>query len=271
MVSDTLNQRYLHVPLSAIIVSVALHVVVTITLLSYHTFGARHLEKLTDKQFTKEIYQSFIQVDVVALPDEISHDKKMVDTSLPTVDKPKVMEQPQEIETAPAPEKEQMTPLTEARPEAKKELIKKERLKAQQETALKKLRDDLRREKALKGLQDKAGKEGRKRLAGNIPSKGVSTVGAIGTAKERYTALVAQAIKEHFRIYQWQRNKGLVTIVFIEVYKTGKLKDRKVLRSSKDPFFDSAVLQAIDEARLPVPDEPSIVAEGITVEFRPEE
>jgi colicin import membrane protein len=235
------------------------------------------------KKLDKDLYQNFIQVDVVALPDQLISDKTKPDTTLPIVDKPQSSKE--EVK----PDKED--PVLEAKEEAakakaemeakrqadikKKEEIKatqEKKRKAEQEKALKRLQQEADREAALKTLaKNQDGKKGRQKLAGNILSKGTAATGKVGTAKDQYTALVAKAISDHFNYFPWQKKKNLVAYVYLEIYKTGRLKFRKVVKGSVDPTFDSAVLQAVDESQpLPVPEDLSVISDGITIEFKPE-
>jgi TonB family protein len=93
----------------------------------------------------------------------------------------------------------------------------------------------------------------------------------IGTAKERYTGLVHEAIKEHFNIFAWQKKKNLLTLVRIDIFATGRVRGKTILKPSGDPVYDRAVLRAIDAAQpLPIPEDMSVVSDGIVVEFKPE-
>ena len=82
---------------------------------------------------------------------------------------------------------------------------------------------------------------------------------------------MSDAIRKHFNIYLWQQKKAALTAdIYLEVYPTGKVKLRRVVKASADPLFDSAVLQAIDASQpLPVPDDISVLKEGFQITFKP--
>ena len=90
-------------------------------------------------------------------------------------------------------------------------------------------------------------------------------------APRGYYALVVQKIREKFNIYNWQQKKALVAVVHIELFPTGRVRSTKILKRSSDRLYDSAVLQAIQEADpLPAPDDPSVIEGGLDFEFRPQ-
>lgn len=265
MSSSSTTQRFVSVPFSSIIVSLLGHFGVLALLVSLHLVDGISIFR---KREIKEPYQSFIQVDVVALPDQMPKDMANVDMSQPIVDKPAVIIE--KSVSAPTPADVMKMPDKKV---AKEEQEKKQRQEAleQQAKALKKLQDDARRDQALKDLIGKPGKKGRAKLAGNILSQGNSAVGMIGTASDQYRALVSDAIRKHFNIYLWQQKKGaLITDIYIEVFPNGRVKAKRVVKPSADPLFDSAVLQAIDSSQpLPVPEDVSLLKEGFQITFKP--
>jgi TonB family protein len=295
MASDALNQRFLYVPRSALYASLAVHFGVLIAFITVQVLDHFNIHLFARKPPVKEMYQEYIQVDVVGLPQNLVKDIDKTDASLPVVDKPmKTTEENDQPKPAPPPPATMETPGDKAqkdKEEALKDAAKKqadaqkkkdeedaahkakEKKDAQvaRQKALKKLKDEASREAALKALSEKKGKAGRAKIAGNLLSKGTATTGMIGDARDRYGALVTQKIREHFNIFTWQKKKGLVAVVYIEIYPTGRVRQSKILKRSIDPTYDSAVLEAIDEAQpLPVPDDLSILDGGLTVEFRPE-
>lgn len=282
--SDTFETRVFNLPKTAVIWSLILHASLPLWILTYQILERNHLLPFNNPQkMNKELYQNFIQVDVVALPDQLISDKTKPDTTLPIVDKP------QNVKEEVKPDKED--PILEAKEEAAKakaemeakrqaEIKKKEEVKAtqekkrkaEQEKALKRLQQEADREAAMKNLaKNQEGQKGRQKLSGNILSKGTATIGKVGTNKDQYAALVAKAINDHFNYFPWQKKKNLVAYVYLEIYKTGRLKFRKVVKGSTDSTFDSAVLQAVDESQpLPIPEDLSVISDGITIEFKPE-
>jgi TolA protein len=279
-----LEHRFFDVPLSAFGISLLVHLMALLLFIS-----APLLERvgiLKKKQFSKDIYQTFIQVDVVALPDLLPGQRQSLDTSVPLVESPAHEPVPAKEETA--EKKDDVMTIEESREEAKAraeakkkaEAIEKEKVKArekekekkraaEQEKALKKLAEEAKREAAVKALQSKAGTKGRQKISGNILSKGTALKGAIGTAKDQYTGRIVQAALEQFNVYSWQQKKGLKTVIHLELYSTGKVKSRQVVQRSVDPLYDSAVLQAIDQATFPAPEDPSVLSEGFDITFIP--
>jgi TolA protein len=264
-------------------VSLIAHLVLILMFVS-----APMLEKLgilKRKPLIDNVYQTFIQVDVVALPDLLPGQKQSMDTSLPIVDKPAAEPEPAKEEKSAEDKKDDVMTSQEAEKEAakakaeakkKKEAAEKEKEKekekkrqAEQEKALKKLEEEAKREAAIKSLQSKAGKKGRQKLAGNVLSKGTSLTGAVGTAKDQYTGRIVDAIKEHFNIYLWTQKKGLLAVLRLEFFSNGKVKNRQIIKKSSDPTYDSAVLQAVDAATFPVPEDPAILNEIFDITFSP--
>ena len=75
---------------------------------------------------------------------------------------------------------------------------------------------------------------------------------------------------EGFNIFSWQQKKGLVAEVALMLQANGRVKWRKITRPSQDLMYDSAVLQAIDEAQpFPVPEDKSLIADEIRINFKP--
>lgn len=275
MATTTVDSVFLELPKRALVLSVALHVTVPLMFLTLNFLdGKGWLPFGQKKNLVKETYQNFIQVDVVALPDTLIGDKKEIDTSLPIVENPKTVVEdvkPTAPDTMESPEAAKMEAEANAK-KAEAEKVAKEKARQQeQDKALKKIKEDADREAALKSLSDTQGKAGRSKIGGNLLSKGTSMTGKIGATKDQYTAQVAQAIKQNFNVYPWQRKKNLVTVVEIEIFSNGRVRRRTVIKPSKDRIYDSAVLQAIDSAQLPAPPDMAMVEGGIQIELRPEE
>jgi outer membrane biosynthesis protein TonB len=52
----------------------------------------------------------------------------------------------------------------------------------------------------------------------------------------------------------------------------GRIREKKIVQTSKDALYDNAVLQAIVSAQpFPIPEDLAILNEGIEFEFKPEE
>lgn len=273
MNANILQHRFINIPFSAILASFLLHLIIPLFLITAKVLDHFGLSLFPEKKIIHDAYQSFIQVDVVALPDQLINEKVQFDPLLPAVEAPKQAEAETKAEdkedTMTVAEEKAEAERKEKEAKAKEKAAEKQRL-AEKEKALKKLADEAKREQALKALQAKSGKTGRSKLSGNILSQGTSTKGIIGNAKERYTAVLIEAIKQHFNIYLWQQKKGLLADVQIELFPTGRVRRKRVIKPSSDPLYDSAILKAIDDAQpLPLPDDPSLVNEEIHITFKP--
>jgi TonB family protein len=282
MSSRTLDVKIFNVPSSALMISLALHLSIPFLFFTYHLLEVNGLLGfLKKKNEHREMYQSFIQVDVVALPDELINQKSAINTQLPIVDTAKPVSETihgggtKEEITLPD-EKAKMETAAEAKAKkAKEETAEKtnkdKQRQTEQDKALKKLQEEAEREKALKSISTaKNGKVGRQKLSGNIISKGTAMTGAIGTSKDAYIGYLTQAIHDHYNIFPWQRKKMLANTLYIDLYPNGRVRSKKVIKTSGDPLFDSAVLQAVEEAQpLPLPADPSYIDGGINIVFKP--
>lgn len=282
MTSDELNRRFVYSPRKFLVWSLLFHLGVVGFMGVYQVLDKFNLTPFPKKKdLMEQVYQEFVQVDVVDLPDILMKDLDKIDASLPVVDDPQELPKPVDV---PAEDPEAMAELEAAKKakaeeakqkaeeakrlaeEAKK---KKEAEKQAREEALRKLEEEAKRADALAALEKEAG---RKQLKGNIVSKGSATKGNIGTAKDQYRSLIAKKIKEHFNVFSWQKKKNLLAVVFIKVGPDGRLLEKKIVQSSSDRLYDSAVLEAVQEAEpLPLPRDMSLVADGITIEFRPDD
>jgi hypothetical protein len=113
MSTDTLETRIFNLPRTAVIWSLILHISLPLWVLTYQMLERNHLLPFSQpKKLDKDLYQNFIQVDVVALPDQLISDKTKPDTTLPIVDKPQSSKE--EVK----PDKED--PVLEAKEEAAK-------------------------------------------------------------------------------------------------------------------------------------------------------
>lgn len=279
MSTEALTARFISVPLLSLIVSLVFHGFFAIVLLT-GLIKRVALPGTQKKIETKQIYQSFIQVDVVELPDELVANLKDVDTSQPIVEKPAATPGPvpqakQEDITVPD-EKAKETVKKEAKKEAedialKKKLAKEQLLKEQKE-ALKRLDAEAKREAAIKALTEKGGQSGRGKIKGNILSKGTALKGAIGAEKDRWGGLVKQAIERNWNIYPWQRKKKLTAVLHLALFPTGRVRQIQIQQSSGERTYDSAMLQAVELAQpLPLPEDPALINEPLIIEFKAEE
>ncbi|MBI4403248.1 MAG: cell envelope integrity protein TolA [Deltaproteobacteria bacterium] len=274
--SEAVNERFLSLPTSAILFSLILHVAIPLTFLTVGVLDNFGIHLFPKSRKIRDAFQSYVQVDIVGLPEMPIKDNVFIDPSIPVVDKPAFPSEKPAAEEQSEKIQQNSKNKSETDELTLPDKAKKERL-AQAEQALKKLRDEVNREKALKALaMAKGAKEGRSKIAGNIVSKGTATKGKIGSEREIYESQLISAIKQHFDIYTWQGRKKLESGVAVQLLATGKIKYKKVIKPSSDPHFDSAVLKAIDAAQpLPLPTDldlrEEVLRDGVEIGFRPEE
>ncbi len=279
MASETIDQSFINIPRRTFYFSLILHIVLPLILYSTDVLDLTSFDVFKKKSADK-IYQDYVQIDMVALPEKVGFEDKFIDPALPIVKNPiaqmekeaaaeKVDEDSLELAEKAEMEKKAKEKAAEAKKKkieaekAKKEA--KEKKKLEQEEARKKALADLNRrieqEKAIKNLQ--GSEQGRAAIAGNITSEGTSTQGKSGgKGRERYLALVSSTIKEHFNVFAWLKNKKLESEVAFTVTKEGKIKARRLVTSSGNERFDSAALQAVDDTRsIPLPEDREILNE----------
>jgi len=280
MTSDILEHKFISIPKTAFIASVIFHGLILLMAVSTADLKWADIPFLSTHPIKQEMYQSFIQVDVVSLPDQMLKDMLPVDTSAPVVDKQQKAKEPDAKQSA----TEQNMTIPDAKlkeAETKKraeELVAKKKaeekkLLADQDKALKQRAEEAKREQAMKALADQKGKAGRKELKGNKQSQGNAVTGNIGEIRDKWVAQVYQAIKNNFNVFLWHnRKKELTVSISLQLFPTGRIRERKVLLKSSDATFDSAALQAVDQAQpYPLPEDPSVLNEAIVITLKPEE
>lgn len=261
MSSQAATYKFVYIPRSALVASVILHLMFPVGLLTIKVLEFFNIQVFAPHKH-KEIYQEYVQVDMVALPDIAIKDLDKVDVTSEVQDK--TSEQDKAIDDAMILEGKRKEQERVQKAKAKEEAEKKK--------AMAKLEEEAKREAALKALAEGEGKRGRKKLKGNIVSQGAATTGNIGTPKDRYDSLIQAKIKERFVILPNQVGRGLMAVVHIEIFPTGRVREKRLEKASGDNMYDSSVLQAIDEAQpLPVPEDLSLLYGGITITFRADE
>ncbi len=250
MTYELLEKNFAFVPRRFFFMSLFIH------LIFFIFFIWTESKQLFNNKKNFNIYEQYIQVDMIGLPEVPLKDLHTIDPTL-RVDK---KESPKKEETI-LPE-----PLVENKT---KSLDNKKHEDALRKKALAELALEKAREDAIKNLSKSAK---RVTLKGNIISKGTSSKGKIGTAKQAYEALVVERVKKHFNVYPWHKKKNLVAIIFIRIDRGGIVIEKRTDLPSSDPLFDSSVLAAIDASQpFPLPEDFSIVERGIRIEFRPED
>lgn len=259
------SQFLFRVPKSALIASLCLHLGILIFLILFSSSNfSDFLRQMVGLEPKIIEAQSFVQVDVVGLPDHTV--REQINPLLPEVAKP-------ESKTSkPSQESRPIDPdiMNEKASSQKKAETEKAERKKQQERALREALEEAKREQALKGLQNESGARGRGKLKGNALSEGTSSTGLVGTAKDKYVGILTESIKQQFNVFSWQQKKGLVAEVRLLLLPNGRVKWRKIVKPSRDMLYDSAVLQAIDDAQpFPIPEDRSLIRDEITINFKP--
>lgn len=259
MSSQTATYKFIYIPRSALVASIIVHMMFPVGLLTIKILEYFNIQIFPPNRKVHEVYQEYVQVDMVALPDIAIKDLDKVDVTQDVDDK-----------EAAASKAVDDAMLLEAERKQQEKALKETRAKeeAEKKKALAKLEEEAKREAALKALSDE-GKKSRKKLKGNIVSQGAAAVGMIGTPKDRYDSLIQAKIKKYFSILPSQANRGLEAIVHIEIFPTGRVREKRLAKMSGDSLYDSSVMQAIDEAQpLPVPEDLSLLQGGLTITFR---
>ena len=267
--TETASPFLLRVPKSALLASILIHLGVLFLLGLFSSEAVSNwIRQMVGLEPKAMEAQSFVQVDVVGLPDHTLRDK--INPLLPEVAKPEATTAKINPETRPV-EPDIMSDKAQNQKKAETEKAKeKAERKKQQERALREALEETKRQQALKGLQNESGARGRGKLKGNRLSEGTSSTGMVGTAKDKYIGILTESIKQQFNVFSWQQKKGLVAEVQLLLLPNGRVKWRKIIKPSRDVLYDSAVLQAIDDAQpFPIPEDRSLIRDEITINFKP--
>jgi outer membrane biosynthesis protein TonB len=94
----------------------------------------------------------------------------------------------------------------------------------------------------------------RNRISGNITSRGISAVNALGTPLGRYQKIVADSIGSRWYVFVDQK-RDLITIgtlrLRFDIDRSGKVKNLKITENSSNEAFANVCVQSVLEAHLP--------------------
>ena len=94
----------------------------------------------------------------------------------------------------------------------------------------------------------------RSHISGNITSRGISSVNALGTPLGRYQKIVADSIGSRWYIFVEQQ-RDLITIgtlrLRFDIDRSGKVKNLKITENSSNETFANVCVQSVLEAHLP--------------------
>ena len=112
----------------------------------------------------------------------------------------------------------------------------------------------------------------RSRISGNITSRGISAVNALGTPLGRYQKIVADSIGSRWYVYVEQK-RDLITIgtlrLRFDIDRSGQVKNLKITENSSNEAFANVCVQSVLEAHLPpIPEEVAntLPPEGLEVD-----
>jgi outer membrane biosynthesis protein TonB len=112
----------------------------------------------------------------------------------------------------------------------------------------------------------------RSRISGNITSRGISAVNALGTPLGRYQKIVADSIGSRWYVYVEQK-RDLITIgtlrLRFNIDRSGQVKGLKITENSSNEAFANVCVQSVLEAHLPpIPEEVAntLPPEGLEVD-----
>jgi colicin import membrane protein len=197
------------------------------------------------------LFQPTVQVDLVALPNQVKAPEQMVDTSLPVTDQVPP-------ETAPEPdvpnEPEAMVKETEKpkNPSKSPEAIKKDANKA-----LEKLKQEIEKQKldarqklieAEKERIQSLEQRSRQALRGNQVNQGTSASGALEQTINAYGGHVTEILRSHWALPTWLQSRNLSASVRIYIDQQGRIMSYKFTQSSGNEAFDNEVKRAVEQS-----------------------
>jgi outer membrane biosynthesis protein TonB len=112
----------------------------------------------------------------------------------------------------------------------------------------------------------------RTHISGNITSRGISAVNALGTPLGRYQKIVADSIGSRWYVFVEQK-RDLITIGTLRlrfyIDRSGKVKNLKITENSSNEAFANVCVQSVFEAHLPpIPEDvaSTLPPEGLEVD-----
>jgi outer membrane biosynthesis protein TonB len=112
----------------------------------------------------------------------------------------------------------------------------------------------------------------RSRISGNITSRGISAVNALGTPLGRYQKIVADSIGSRWYVFV-EQSRDLITVgtlrLRFNIDRSGRVKGLKITENSSNEAFANVCVQSVLEAHLPpIPEEVAntLPPEGLEVD-----
>lgn len=205
------------------------------------------------------IFQPSVQIDMVALPNQVkSDDTPVLDKSLPVkedVPPPPPPEEKSEPEPAPAPIKEKAPAPSEKEAEkaAKSALerLRKEQAKKQKEDRKRQQEQLDKKEAQLKKFNETY----RAALRGNQTHEGTNATGAMVEIKNAYAGHVTEELRRNWALPVYLQSQNLRAVVRIYIGSDGKVTRQTMIKGSGNELFDEYVKGAVNRSKFAPPPE----------------
>lgn len=215
-------------------------------------------------------FEAAVRVDIVDLPDKITN--QTASPEPPKIEPTPPAPEEKKVEAPPAPEPVQIPVKSEPK---KPEAIDLKKTKAQQKDALNKLKSLSAIEKIKEEMKKKpSDTKSTTQFKGNMISPGTELRGVNKLQHESYRGEVYRKAKESWLLPEWLARTQLQALVLVKIDERGFVVYKRITKSSGNPAYDEAVLEAINRAS-PFPAPPSkfkdmLAIDGVTIEFVPD-
>jgi TonB family protein len=196
------------------------------------------------------LFQPTVQVDLVALPNQVKAPEQMVDTSLPVSD--------QAPEAAPEPDvPNEPNALVKETEKPKNPSKSPEAIKKDANRALEKLKQEIEKQKVdarqklieaekerIKSLEQRS----RQALRGNQVNQGTSASGALEQTINAYAGHVTERLRSNWALPTWLQSGNLSASVRIYIDQQGRIMSYAFTQSSGNEAFDNYVKGAVERS-----------------------
>lgn len=224
-----------------------------------------------------------VQIDMVALPDQVKQEAKQVDVSLPVKE---------DVAPPPAPPEPEPEPEAMRAPEKPEKVVKKDPPKTKEaekraKSALEQLREQMESEQRRDEAKRRAAMEKRKSdlkqfeeryraaIRGNQTNQGTSDSGSLEATANAYAAHLRDRLRANWNLPAWLQNQGLRAKTILYLDARGNVVRMNFVRGSGNEAFDNYVRSAVQRSSpfAPPPEEMSrgLRSSGIEVSFPEEE
>ncbi len=206
-----------------------------------------------------ELFLPTVQIDMVALPDQVKNPDNDIDFTKP------VKENAKPEPSKPEPKDDDSMKFAEEKPKPKKDTEKKAL------SAIEKLREEIAKERKrkeeamaqkrkdeLKSFEDRY----RAPIRGNQVNQGTSSSGVLAATMNAYAGHVADRVRAHWGLPPYLSNQNLRAEVRIFIDGNGNLSRYQFVTSSGNQVFDDYVKTSITQA-APFAPPPAEMARGL--------